>query len=458
MKVCIIGAGPTGLGAACRLTEQGETDFGIFERNDHVGGLAASFLDDKGFTWDFGVHVLHSHYSYFDKLLDSVLPDGYLQHQRRSWIRQYDRFIPYPFQYNIRHLPREALWDCVSGLLDIAKRNGETPPPTNFEEWVVHTFGAGIAEQFMLPYNRKIWTVDPGEMGFHWIEERVPVIDIKRVLANILLATDDVAWGPNHTFNFPREGGTGAIWKAMAEHLPPGRLHLSHEVAEIDTHAREIRFTNGRRVSYERLVSTIPLPRLAEFCRNEKLAARTAGLKHTRVKVLGVAPDSPMPQALAEKTWIYCPSEKSAFYRLTPFSSFSPANVPSTEHFCSFLVERALPAGRRMTTAEFRTETFAGLEDGGFLAGLGADTHTYAMEADYAYPIPTRDRDDILDDVLPALEQSNIYSRGRFGGWKYEVGNMDHCVMQGVEVADRILSGAAERTLPTPAAINGKAS
>jgi hypothetical protein len=72
------------------------------------------------------------------------------------------------------------------------------------------------------------------------------------------------------------------------------------------------------------------------------------------------------------------------------------------------------------------------------------------MKAEFGYPIPTPDRDDILGDVLPALEAMNIYSRGRFGGWKYEVANMDHSVMQGVEAVDRLLNGTAEVTLPTP--------
>ena len=48
----------------------------------------------------------------------------------------------------------------------------------------------------------------------------------------------------------------------------------------------------------------------------------------------------------------------------------------------------------------------------------------------------------------------DIYSRGRFGAWKYEVGNQDHSFMQGVEIAGRLLSGAPELTLWFPALVN----
>ena len=64
----------------------------------------------------------------------------------------------------------------------------------------------------------------------------------------------------------------------------------------------------------------------------------------------------------------------------------------------------------------------------------------YWMEAEYAYPIPTLDRDKVLETIQHYLEENNIYSRGRFGAWKYEMGTMDHCVMQGVEAVNKILS------------------
>lgn len=39
-------------------------------------------------------------------------------------------------------------------------------------------------------------------------------------------------------------------------------------------------------------------------------------------------------------------------------------------------------------------------------------------------------RDQLLAELQPRLEALDIYSRGRFGGWKYEVSNQDHAFMQ----------------------------
>lgn len=454
MKICIIGAGPTGLGAAWRLHEQGTTDFRLFEARDHVGGLATSYRDSAGYTWDFGVHVTHSHYHYFDKLLDTVLPDGYLQHERRSWIRQCGRYIPYPFQYNVRHLPREALWECIGGLLDLVNGQRPSKTPSNFEEWILAAFGDGIAKYFMFPYNRKIWSTDTRQMGYQWIGDRVPVTDVRRVIENVILERDDVAWGPNHTFSFPKTGGTGAIWNAMAARLPADTLHLSHKLVGIDVRKRELTFDNGHHEHYDRLISTLPIPELVRLSGDSGLIDAAQGLRHSHVQVLGVAPQHPMPETLKEKTWVYCPGLDCSFYRLTPFSAFSPAHVPNPDRQCSFLCETSFPPGETVNEKTLADLTLGGLVRGGFLDRADEDTHTYAMSAPYGYPVPTIDRDRILDRIQPALESLHIFSRGRFGAWKYEVANMDHCVMQGVEAADRILNGTPERTMSKPAEVN----
>ena len=62
----------------------------------------------------------------------------------------------------------------------------------------------------------------------------------------------------------------------------------------------------------------------------------------------------------------------------------------------------------------------------------------------YSYPIPTLGRDKALNVLQPALLEKGIYSRGRFGAWRYEIGNMDHSVLMGVEAVNNILAGEKE--------------
>ena len=156
IKHLIIGAGPSGLGAAYRLKELGETEFHILERSDHVGGLAASFCDSQGFTWDIGGHVQFSHYKYFDELmLKALSKENWLHHQRESWAWLENRFVPYPVQSNIRYLSKESLWKCLDGLVTLYQSPSKNKP-ANFKEWIESTFGIGLAEIFMLPYNYKV--------------------------------------------------------------------------------------------------------------------------------------------------------------------------------------------------------------------------------------------------------------------------------------------------------------
>jgi len=81
---------------------------------------------------------------------------------------------------------------------------------------------------------------------------------------------------------------------------------------------------------------------------------------------------------------------------------------------------------------------------------------TWTHRAKYGYPTPGLDRDQALAQILPALEADKIYSRGRFGAWKYEVSNQDHSFMQGLEVVERLVRGKSEITFNDPNHANSK--
>ncbi|GFE61330.1 NAD(P)/FAD-dependent oxidoreductase [Geobacter sp. AOG2] len=446
MTILILGAGPTGLGAAYHLDKLGHTDWQLFERNGNVGGLSASFLDDSGFTWDVGGHVLFSHYDYFDKAVAAALGDSYYEHQRESWVRILQTWVPYPFQNNVRHLPDEALQACVEGLRNLS---GSPVNTTNFREWMDTVFGSGIVNYFMEPYNRKVWGVPLETMSKEWIAERVSMVDLARIEKNIADGLDDLSWGPNNTFKFPKQGGTGAIYEGIAGPLRE-RIHLNHEMRTVDLEAKQVRFANGRVESYDVLITTVPLDLFVGSCSAvpEAVASATEGLVHNGGLIVGLGFTGHREDT---KCWMYFPEKDSPFYRVTNFHNYSPYNVPlgDTDHAFSLMCETTYSPHKPASPAAIVDETVQGLVNSGMIENRQREdiVSRYLIDIPYSYPVPTLGRDRALDLIQPYLESRNVYSRGRFGAWKYEVGNMDHSFMQGVEVVDRLLLGKPEPTV-----------
>lgn len=148
---------------------------------------------------------------------------------------------------------------------------------------------------------------------------------------------------------------------------------------------------------------------------------------------------------------MYFPEDNCPFYRVTNFHNYSPWNVPNgdTSRFFSLMCETTSSPHKPVNRAEIVETTIQGLINAGMLTESERERiiSRYVIDIPYSYPVPTVGRDEALAVINPFLESQGVYSRGRFGAWKYEVGNMDHSFMQGVEVADRILNGADEPTV-----------
>ncbi len=447
-RILILGAGPTGLGAAYRLKELGYDNFHIYERSGHLGGLASSFTDSAGFTWDIGGHVMFSHYKYYDDVFDKLMGDDYQLNMRECWVRMFDTWVPYPFQNNIRYLPKEVCYECLSGLIEAQTRRDHRQA-RNFEEFIDAVFGDGIARHFMKPYNFKVWAHPPKMMNKQWIGERVAVLDIDRALKNVVMQSDDFGWGPNNQFKFPLFGGTGEFYRRFSTPLE-GHYTLNRPMDFINLTRKEVRFTDGGVEKYDILVSAVPLDRLCndfidgEMPRSIKKAA--AGLRHSGGHMVGIGIRQPCPST---KSWMYFPEDNCPFYRVTYLSNYSPFMTPDKDRYYSLLTETSYSEFKPVDRRTIVDETIQGLINAGLLKEEDREdiVDTWHYEADYSYPTPSVERDDILAQVIPWLENYDIYSRGRFGMWKYEVANTDHTLMQGVELVNRLLLNEPETTI-----------
>ena len=439
-RIVIIGAGPTGLGAGYRLQELGYQNWDILEANDYVGGLATSFTDDAGFTYDIGGHVMFSHYQYYDDLVDKLMGGDFTELNREAWVGMEGRFVAYPFQNNIRSLDPETVLECVLGLVEAQRAQHS---PENFAEWVQAVFGAGMAKHFMIPYNFKVWATPAELMNHVWIGERVSVVDVEAVLRNVILGQDQVSWGPNNTFKYPLRGGTGFLYEGLRTYVEH-KLHLETPVASVDPVAKVVTTADGRTWPYDVLLNTMPLNKLVGCLDSAPDAVRSAteGLHWSGSHIVGVGVDRP---AESTKNWIYFPEPDVPFYRVTYLSNYSPYITPGPDQTL-FLTETSRSPHKPEPEADIVERVVDGLIATGLMTESDRELilTTWLCSPDMSYPVPSVTRDAALGVIQPWLRSQDIWSRGRFGAWLYEIGNMDHSAMQGVEFVNCALTGEPE--------------
>lgn len=447
-KILIIGAGPTGLGAAWQLAQNQYSNWQLVDAGDTPGGLAASFVDKNGFTWDIGGHVLLSHYELFDQLFTELVGKETVEHERRAWIYMRHRLLPFPFQQNIGFLPWLEGLRCVAGVIGARLFSSGKNAEANFEEWILHRLGRGIADSFMLPYNRKVWGFDASEIETSWVPERVASVHSWPLLKSFLLRQSTHGWGRTPSFRYPLKGGMGRLWQALWERLPPERLALRKRVTQIHTREHLVEFSDGTRASYDYLLSSMPLDQLLKSLADQpSLAAQAAPFKHTSTHLVGVAVRGAPADEIADKSWFYVPEPQLPFYRVTVLSNYSPYNVPQAgmwSMMCEIGESILNPVDYNVPD-----RTIDGLYEAGLLSGDAEVLNVWHKRLEYGYPTPFVGLTSLLETLDPQLRRLGIWSRGRFGAWKYGLANQDHAFMQGVDAVNHWFKGTPETTYRT---------
>ena len=413
VKNLIIGAGPCGLGAGYTFTKKGEQDFLIVEKEDKVGGLSRSFRTDENFLFEIGGHVHFSNEAeYLNAISEVYKKENLFFHDRKAYIYLDQSFIDYPFQNNLDQLPKNY---------KLTKHQEENRDIKNFEDWLLNKFGEDVCNIFMHPYNRKVWSHSLEDMAYNWTEERI----------SPLTKVDN--WGPNNSFFFPKKDGTGDLWRSFAEFISFSKIKLNTTITSIDFDKKIATTSKGESIYYQYLLNTSPL---TSFLKNTNCDVSTNSLKHNSLICTGLGVKGPIPKSLLSKCWIYFPQD-APFYRMTILSNYSNDNIPSQEYY-SLLLERTFPSEEKVDSTENLNDTINYLIEKGFIESQELITSKWNFISPFAYPIPTLGRDRDLKIINEYLKSKSIESLGRFGSWKYELGNQDHCFMQGLRWAENV--------------------
>ncbi|MGN6607924.1 MAG: protoporphyrinogen/coproporphyrinogen oxidase [Jatrophihabitans sp.] len=416
VEFLVIGAGPTGLGAAGRLDEL-DRPYLVVEAADGPGGMAASFRDEHGFTWDMGGHVLHSHFEAFDK---AIVGSGIAVRQvaRNGWNWHRGELVPTPIQHQLDELPTDLRPDA---------------PAAHLGDYYRNQFGAELAERFFIPFQEKMWAAPIELMAHDWTSLRNG--SAHRNVPRPRLRSDAPPAGPVQLFPYP-EGGTGRLWDALAGPLAD-QVRLATAVVAIDPRTRTATLSDGSTVRYQHVVSTLPLPQLAAMTGLDLPGVDT--LLANSVYVVGLGFDGAPPATLADKTWLYCPDPELAWHRATLLSNYDPGNAGEGRWNVLFEVPRST-THRPVSAQRALDDVRRSLED------LGVDLRKayrpWTRSLSHGYPVATLGRDDVLRAADATLVAHGIRSRGRFGGWRYESCNQDYSFQQGRDAVDAALAGA----------------
>ena len=393
MRILVLGAGPAGLALACRLVQRGRRDVLVLEREAEAGGLCRSAFVDGAPLDIGGGHILDTRRPGADRFLFGFLPESEWNLFRRdSRILLHGREIGSPLEANIWQLD-EATQRRYLADIAAAGCNAGVPKPERFVEWIAWKLGRAIAEDYMLPYNRKMFGDNLDDLGTYWLE-KLPDVSYEETLRS---CRERRPYGtqPGHaTFLYPKTHGFGELWRRMAESLGD-RLLLGVPAETLDVAARRV---NGE-FSADLVVNTVPWTsfRRLDGLSDASLAA-VSSLRHTSVDIEYRPETLPSPAH-----WIYDPDPSVPEHRRMLRPNFRPG---SRGHWTETRAERSGPArGPR-------------------------------FRMDYAYPLNTVGKNEAVAALLGECRPRGVLGLGRWGEWQHY--NSDLVVERALALAESL--------------------
>ncbi|MEA2074120.1 MAG: FAD-dependent oxidoreductase [Euryarchaeota archaeon] len=425
MTVGIIGAGLTGLTLGSLIA-----DCEIVEKNSKCGGLCRS-LEEDGFTFDWGgSHIIFSKDKRVLNVMLEKLGDNIVKRRRNTKILYKGNYVKYPFENGLSDLPLQDNFECLTGFIE-ALINNNKRQPRNFKEWLYSTFGKGMAEKYLIPYNEKIWKYDTSEMCTVWVDGRVPKPPVEDIIKSSLgIATEGYAHQLN--FYYPKEGGINALIRSL-EHESRDKIIRNFDVKSIGRENDRWIVSNGiERRSYDKIIATQPIFDVVRAIKDVPAEIYNAldELKYNSLITVMLGLDV---EHLNDFSWLYIPDGDCLAHRVAFPSNYSKEVAP--EGKSAVLAEITYNNGDsidRLTDDELITRTVEELHKKKI---IDKDTvcFTSAKRTRYAYVISDLNYERNTEVIKRFLSRTGIHLVGRFAEFKYL--NMDACVRSAMDCA-----------------------
>lgn len=429
-KIAILGGGIAGLTLGNYLKKE----FKIFEQNNACGGLCRS-LKERNFTFDFGgSHIIFSKDKEVLDFMIKLLKDNKIKNRRNTKILYKGRYVKYPFENGLANLPKEENFECLYYFIQnlIKKEKNELKQPTNFKEWCYFTFGKGIAEKYLIPYNEKIWKYPLERMNLEWVK-RIPNPPVEDIIKSSL-GMETEGYTHQLYFYYPKVGGIQALIKSLEKKIN-NNITTNFKVRKIKKENEKWIISNGREEkTYDKIISTIPIRDLMDILNApEEIRKAANNLKYNSLITVMIGLEIPK---INNFSWLYIPDKKILTHRVSFPSNYSPYVAP--EGKSSVLAEITCNIGDEIWKMKDRDLIEKTIDDLYKLKIINKKDvcFTRLKRIKYAYVINDVEYYKNIATVKKYMKKVEIDLVGRFSEFKYL--NMDAVIKSAIEMSDNL--------------------
>ena len=397
MKYLILGAGPSGLTFACKLLEHGHDDFLIIEKEESAGGLCRSTEVDSSPFDIGGGHFLDVRRENVNDFLFGFMPkDEWNYYERDSRIVVNDNTINSPIEANIWQMKLDDQVEYLKAIA-VAGCNLGTQKPEKFIDWITWKLGTKVAEDYMIPYNQKMFGENLNELGTYWLE-KLPNVSFDETLISCLTHK---AYGtqPGHAqFYYPKKYGYGEVWLRMAEKCA-GKIVYSEAVNKLDIDKRVV----NDKYEADIIINTAP------WIAFDEIVGLPGDIMDgmSTLKKSAVVTDYYPEKLDTNAHWIYYPDPELSYHRILV-----------RHNFCD-------------NSNGYWTETNADRSNESNVSTA------FSYKNEYAYPLNTIGKPEYMAKLLEYTERKSVYGLGRWGEWQHY--NSDVVVDRAMALAERLM-------------------
>jgi protoporphyrinogen oxidase len=423
----ILGAGPAGLSMSMFLNGSSE----VLEADDHPGGHASSFFE-QGFTFDFGPHIMFSKNKPVLQFMVDTLEGNVHECRRKNVVSFRNRLVKYPFENALSSLPLEDNLACLKGYVYNPYKE-RFPNPANLREWLLATFGDGICERYLFPYNEKVWNIPVEDLSMLWAE-RIPNPNPDDILKSAI-GYETEGYLHQLYYHYPRRGGYQAISEAWAKRAP---VTYGFRVQSLERRGDSWLVSDGAQTrEYRQLVSTLPVQYLATITNLEMPDEVRAAIDGLIVNPMFIISLGIRGIDAEQYTAIYFPEPEFLVNRVSFPATFSPENAPPG----AYSVQAEITCKKNSATWAMPDEAILdhvidGLADRGIIASRDAVIYRNVQRKTYSYVVYDRHYAENTRIIREWFPRHGLHLAGRFGFFEYA--NVDGILIRNLEIASQL--------------------